>query len=77
MSGRDQAAVMAELATLRGTDFDRAFLQAMTDHHRGATVMAETETAEGSNAEAVALAGRIIDAQTAEITEMSNLMRSM
>jgi len=77
MGGQDQAAVMAELATLTGDDFDRSFLQVMTEHHSGAIAMAETEVAEGSNAEALALAGRIIDAQMAEITEMSQLLSTM
>ena len=77
MGGRDQADVMAQLAKLKGPDFDRSFLQAMTEHHLGAITMAEDEQAEGSNAEAIALAGRIIDAQTKEITEMTNLLSAM
>lgn len=77
MGGRDQAAVMAELATLTGADFDRSFLRAMTEHHLGAITMAETERSKGSNAEAITLAGQIIDAQTEEITEMTNLLSTM
>jgi len=49
----------------------------MTEHHLGAITMAEDEQAEGSNAEAIALAGQIIDAQTKEITEMTNLLSTM
>lgn len=77
MGGQDQAAVMAELETVTGDDFDQRFLQVMIEHHLGAVAMAETETAEGSNADALALAGRIIDAQMAEITEMSQLLSTM
>ncbi|WP_149204890.1 DUF305 domain-containing protein [Actinotalea subterranea] len=77
MDGMDQEAVMSELTTLSGSDFDRRFLELMTDHHRGAIEMAEEHRAEGENAEAVQLSGKIIDDQTAEITEMTNLLADL
>lgn len=77
MEGMDQEAVMAELSGLTGSGFDRRFLELMIDHHRGAIVMAEEERGEGENAEAVRLAGTIIDDQTAEITEMTNLLNAL
>ncbi|WP_372594675.1 DUF305 domain-containing protein [Actinotalea sp.] len=76
MEGMDQSAVMAELATLAGADFDRRFLQLMIEHHRGAIEMAEDARAQGVHPDALRLAGRIIDAQSIEITEMDNLLRS-
>ena len=77
MDGMDQEAVMAELSGLTEPAVDRRFLELMIDHHRGAITMAEEQRAEGINPDAIKLAGEIIDAQTAEITEMENLLRSM
>jgi len=77
MEGMDQEAVMAELTGLDGADLDRRFLELMIEHHKGAIVMAETERADGENVEATALARRIIDDQTAEIAEMTNLLNSL
>ncbi|GEN81378.1 DUF305 domain-containing protein [Actinotalea fermentans] len=77
MEGMDQEAAMAELSGLTGAEFDRRFLELMIEHHRGAIVMAEQERGEGENAEAVRLAGAIIDDQTAEITEMTNLRNAL
>ena len=74
MDGMSQAEVMDELGSLQGSEFDAAFLTRMTAHHLGAITMAEQEKAEGSDPEALALAGKIIDAQTTEITEMENLL---
>jgi uncharacterized protein (DUF305 family) len=77
MDGMDQEAVMAELSGLTGPAVDRRFLELMIEHHRGAITMAEVQRAEGMNPDAIQLAGAIIDAQTAEITEMDNLLRSL
>lgn len=74
MDGMDQAAVMAELDRLSGADFDRRFLELMIEHHKGAIVMAEAERGAGESPEATGLAQTIIDDQTAEITEMTNLL---
>jgi len=77
MEGMDQEAVMAELSGLEGVEFDRRFLELMVDHHRGAIEMAETHRESGENADALQLAGTIIDDQTVEITEMANLLSSL
>lgn len=77
MEGMDQAEVMAELSTLAGVDFDRRFLELMTEHHRGAIEMAETQRDEGENPEAIDLAGEIIDDQRLEIAEMEYLLREI
>ena len=77
MQGMDQQAVMSLLSGLSGTEFDRRFLELMIDHHRGAIEMAETVRAEGENPDALRLAGLIIDDQTAEITEMTNLVAGL
>lgn len=77
MDGMDQSAVMAELSGLTGAEFDRRFLELMIEHHKGAIVMAETERGEGQNSDATGLSQKIIDDQTAEITEMTNLLNSL
>lgn len=77
MDGMDQEAVMEQLVSLSGTEFDRRFLELMTDHHRGAIEMSEEFRATGQNTAALQLAGVIIDAQTTEITEMENLRQDL
>ncbi|MDT0167321.1 DUF305 domain-containing protein [Actinotalea sp. AC32] len=77
MDGMDQETAMAELSGLSGSDFDRRFLELMTAHHRGAIEMADEHRGEGENPEALRLSGVIIDAQTLEITEMTNLLLAL
>jgi len=77
MDGMDQDTVMAELSGLTGVEVDRRFLELMIEHHRGAIEMAETLRTEGLSPDATALAGKIIDDQMAEITEMTNLLRTL
>ena len=73
MGGMDTGA----LAGMSGTEFDRMFLTMMIEHHQGAVEMAETEIADGSNPDAVALAREIADSQTAEIAEMETLLAEL
>ena len=40
---------MESLADLRGDEFDRTWLEMMTEHHQGAIAMAKTEIDEGAN----------------------------
>ncbi|MEV5703981.1 DUF305 domain-containing protein [Actinoallomurus sp. NPDC052274] len=70
MSERD----MKKLDSLSGKPFDQAFLEMMIKHHQGAVAMARTERAQGSNADAKALAGSIISSQSTEIAMMRNLL---
>lgn len=74
MDGMDQAGAMTDLERQSGAGFDRRFLELMIAHHAGAIEMSEAELARGRNADALALARTIIDAQTAEIAEMTNLL---
>lgn len=67
---------MSQLRQATGAPFDRVFLQMMTAHHQGAIQMAQTELAAGQNADAKALAQRIITAQQGEITQMRTLLGS-
>ena len=67
----------ARLEAASGPEFDRTFLEAMTEHHRGAIEMAETEIAEGRFPDAKALATRIRDSQRAEVEEMERLLAAV
>jgi uncharacterized protein (DUF305 family) len=73
MGGMDTGA----LAGMSGTEFDRMFLTMMIEHHQGAVDMAETEIADGQNADAIALAESIRDTQNAEIGEMQQLLTEL
>jgi uncharacterized protein (DUF305 family) len=68
---------MAALEAASGPEFDRMWLEMMIVHHRGAVEMAQTEIAEGSNADAVALAEEIASSQAAEIEEMETLLAEL
>ena len=68
---------MDALDSASGAEFDRLFLEMMLGHHRGAVEMAETEIADGSNADAVQLARDIAESQTAEIEEMETLLEEL
>ncbi|MFI8370564.1 DUF305 domain-containing protein [Streptomyces sp. NPDC085466] len=78
-AGHSMAGMMSEqdmkrLAGARGEDFDRAFAELMIAHHEGAVTMARDEQRNGANAEAKALAGEVVRAQTAEITELRKIL---
>ena len=74
MPGMMSDADMQKLEQAKGGGFDKMWLDMMIKHHQGAVEMAETELSKGSNADAKALAQKIIDAQQAEITEMRGLL---
>ncbi|SHN78398.1 Uncharacterized conserved protein, DUF305 family [Geodermatophilus obscurus] len=77
MGGMMSEQDMHDLMAASGVAFDRLFLQQMTVHHQGAVTMAETEIADGQNADAIALAESIRDSQTAEIAEMQQLLTEL
>ncbi|TNC21326.1 DUF305 domain-containing protein [Amycolatopsis alkalitolerans] len=77
MPGMMADADMQRLQEAGGAEFDKMFLQMMVEHHQGAVEMARTELAQGASADAKALAQRIIDSQTAEITEMQQLLTKL
>jgi uncharacterized protein (DUF305 family) len=77
MPGMMSDAQMQQLTDATGADFDRLFLQLMIMHHQGAIEMSDTEIAQGSNPAALALAESIKTSQTAEITEMQQLLTTL
>ncbi|WP_410567458.1 DUF305 domain-containing protein [Amycolatopsis sp. cmx-4-61] len=74
MSGSMPGDDIKKLEAAKGAEFDKMWLDMMIKHHQGAVDMAETELSKGSNADAKALAQKIVDAQQAEITEMQGLL---
>ncbi|MFE3002635.1 DUF305 domain-containing protein [Nocardia sp. NPDC059246] len=65
---------MTKLEGLSGPDFDKLWMQMMIEHHQGAITMANTELAQGANAESKALAQSIVTAQQQEITQMNTML---
>lgn len=66
---------MDALRAASGAKAATLFLTQMTEHHRGAVEMARTEVSQGQNADAIALAKKIIADQTAQITQMQDLLK--
>ncbi|PWJ52554.1 Uncharacterized conserved protein, DUF305 family [Quadrisphaera granulorum] len=83
MGGHDMGSMgmseedMAALEGASGAEFDKLFLEQMTVHHQGAVDMAKTEQADGSNPQAIELAGTIVTSQTAEIAEMDQMLQTL
>ncbi|MFI0367527.1 DUF305 domain-containing protein [Actinomadura sp. 1N219] len=75
MDGMMTAQEMKELEGAEGAAFDRAFLEMMIKHHRGAVTMARKEQSAGRSPAAKKMAGDIVTSQTAEITKMQNLLK--
>lgn len=76
MPGMMSADEMAELESASDAEFEPLFLEMMIDHHQGAIEMAQTQQADGSFADAIALAEAIEASQTAEIETMQGLLGS-
>ncbi|MFT4231005.1 MAG: DUF305 domain-containing protein [Microbacterium sp.] len=65
---------LAALEEADGPTASRLFLEGMIEHHEGAVDMAEDELDDGQHPDVLALAQQIIDAQQAEIAEMTQLL---
>ncbi|MBA2624089.1 MAG: DUF305 domain-containing protein [Acidimicrobiia bacterium] len=74
MMSEDQ---MSDLESGSGVAFDRQFLEQMTEHHRGAIEMAETEFDDGEFPDALALAEMIRDTQRQEVETMEGLLQQV
>ncbi|MFI1990995.1 DUF305 domain-containing protein [Actinoplanes sp. NPDC020271] len=77
MPGAMSQADMDTLSKAKDAAFDKQFLTMMISHHEGAITMAQQEVAQGSNADAKALAQKIITDQQAEITTMKGLLSKL
>lgn len=67
---------MSKMMDMHGAAFDRMFLQMMIMHHKDAVEMARTEQASGANPEAKQLAKNIETSQTAQITQMQQMLNT-
>jgi uncharacterized protein (DUF305 family) len=74
LPGMADDAEIDKLASLKGERSSRAFLELMIDHHRATIKVAEAEMADGSNAEAVALARTIAEIQRQELHRMRRML---
>lgn len=72
--GMMTAEEMDQLEKASGKAFDTAFMEMMIKHHEGAVAMAKTEKTDGAFLDAKKMADAIITSQTAEITQMNNLL---
>ncbi|MEV8442812.1 DUF305 domain-containing protein [Actinosynnema sp. NPDC051121] len=61
---------IAELAATGPAEFEKAFLNLLIGHQHNAVAMAKLEKEGGINPQAKALAGRIFDSRTAQISQM-------
>ncbi|WP_167585686.1 DUF305 domain-containing protein [Kineococcus rubinsiae] len=77
MPGMMSEEQMTQLNSATGADFDRMFLQMMTEHHKGAVTMAQTEQQQGQNIQAKELADSIVTSQSAEIDQMNQMLTAM
>ncbi|MER7797463.1 DUF305 domain-containing protein [Microbacterium sp. NPDC096154] len=68
---------MAALEEADGETASSMFLEQMIMHHQGAINMAQTQIDNGKNPDAVSLAQKIVEDQTAEITEMQELLAQL
>lgn len=73
--------MMAGLNRLQGAEYDKAFIEAMIDHHDDAVHMSERilqRDPEGTGHQELRdMAQKIIDDQTAEIQEMENMLTQL
>ena len=65
---------MASMGQMTGSEFDMTWSESMIEHHRGAIEMASSIKLDGMNADVMNLADQIISGQTAEITEMEQIL---
>jgi uncharacterized protein (DUF305 family) len=70
LRGMVDGATLQRLSAMSGTEFDSLWLTTMIAHHQGAIEMAEAETADGENVDAVDLAKRIAGAHQGRIVQM-------
>jgi len=72
MSEKEMGMSMEDSSLRTADPFDRAFIDMMSAHHRGAIAMANMELKMGGDNESRMLAQAIITAQKKEIAEMTN-----
>ena len=74
MSGMLSADDIKKLSSLRGAEFDRAWMTGMIEHHEGAIEMAKDVLKDGKDSAVKALANLVATVQDSEILEMKKLL---
>ena len=74
MSGMLSGEEITKLSSLRGAEFDRAWMTGMIAHHEGAIEMAKEVLEDGKDTAVKALATAVATAQDSEILEMKELL---
>ncbi|MDP9797849.1 uncharacterized protein (DUF305 family) [Catenuloplanes nepalensis] len=74
MPGMQSTERMAELAALSGDEFDRRFVEMMTDHHAGAITMANEALRGGENTWVLQTATSVAHEQGVEIDRMAAII---
>lgn len=77
MEGMMSAEDMQALSDAQGVAAAKLFLTQMIEHHKGAIAMAQTEVADGQNAQAKAMAQTIINTQQQEVTTMEQILSTL
>ncbi len=77
MTGMLSVEELSRLSSLRGAEFDRAWVEAMIAHHEGAIEMALDVMLKGGNQDIKTLADAIVTGQESEIEEMSKLLAQL
>lgn len=77
MSGMLSTDDLAQLGTLSGASFDKAWIEAMIAHHKGAVDMANDVVSGGSDGQVRELAQGIISSQQAEIELLNKLLTAL
>ncbi|GLZ59771.1 DUF305 domain-containing protein [Micromonospora sp. NBRC 107095] len=76
MRGMQSPEAMARLAATRGPDFDKLFVQMMTEHHQGAIEMATNLLTVGSDLTLNEFANSVATEQSVEIDRMREILGS-
>jgi uncharacterized protein (DUF305 family) len=77
MPGMATPAQINKLETLHGKALDVLFLQLMIHHHQGGLPMARYAVAHAKDASVRALAGAMVSAQSGEIIQMEQTLRTL
>ncbi|MFF7550851.1 DUF305 domain-containing protein [Streptomyces canus] len=72
--GMMSEADMEHLEGMKGAEFDKMFAEMMIEHHNGAISMAQDEQKNGKNADAVKMAGDIVEGQSAEVKQLQGIV---
>ncbi|MGW9133557.1 DUF305 domain-containing protein [Streptomyces sp. NPDC055681] len=73
-AGMMSDADMEHLKGMKGAEFDKMFAEMTIEHHNGAISMAQDEQKSGKNADAVKMAGDIVEGQSAEVKQLQSLV---